>query len=135
MMRIRVEQMRAFERAAEERFVDRLVQHLREHHGQATVKLPGEIQQLENLSELTLKDLVRRGVARARAFGLTWESTITGFVAIMFEVAPNFDRTPVAQAVRQASLDISDARLNLLLAAATSDDWERAELGYDPAGW
>ncbi len=56
--------------------------HLRRNHRAAVQDLPFD----------TLTGRVAFGVARARAAGLTWVSSIAGFVALMFTIAPDFDR-------------------------------------------
>jgi hypothetical protein len=134
MLKFRAEQMRVIERALEERFVNRLVGHLRDHHADTEVKLPGQTTRLGDLPEPKLRELVCRGIARARTYGLTWESTITAFVAIMFEVAPNFDRMPIARLALRAKIE-SNLRIDCLLAALSSDDWARAARNYAPQAW
>jgi len=135
VLRIRQQQLGTFERIAENSFADRLVAHLRQHHGDVIVRLPETVQRLADLPEPRLQELVRHGIARAHNFGLTLENTIGAYVAIMFAVAPNFDQMPIAAVVRRTAAENPDQRIHLLLRAASADDWEGAEAQYDPTEW
>lgn len=125
MIRIRPEQLKIFEPVAEAGMVRRLVEHLRAEHADYVEGLPDDI-----LSEMT-----RNGVARARRYGLTLESSIGAFVALMFEVAPNFDEHPL---IRHALTDASvppDERIDELPKRVPQAHWEEAGRRYDEKAW
>jgi hypothetical protein len=79
--------------------------------------------------------MVGQGVARARAYGLTWESSITSFVILMFKVAPNFDQHPAINRALNDTQVAPDARIQRLLEVTTSSDWWEAKDRYDRAAW
>jgi hypothetical protein len=54
--------------------------------------------------EARLRGMVREGLARGRAYGLTWESSLGIFVILSVTVGPDFDQKP---RVRQILLDES----------------------------
>lgn len=80
--KIRPEQHKEFNKAAEKSFIERCIQFLR-------AKLPDEVAVLPTD---VLQYRVELGVARARTYGITWRSSLLTFVTLMFEVGPYFDR-------------------------------------------
>lgn len=122
---IRPEQLAAFERQAQETFGDRLFQHLKEAHSEA----------LEQLSPDVLRARVRAGIARARQQGFVWESSLTAYVALMFEIAPNFDQHPVIRAILQEDSSDPEARISRLAVDVPDEVWEEAERLSDDADW
>lgn len=135
MLKIRPEQLDAFEEVTEAAFERRVAAYLREQHGEEPVKLAAGEVALKGLDEETLLRLVRQGVARARAYGMSWESTITAFVVLMFTVAPNFDAHPlIRRALRDASVE-PDLRLEEIWDKVTAENWEAARDSYDAAAW
>ena len=95
---IRAEQKAVVEAVAEENFVSRLAAHLRGEYSNAAVTLPvGEKFTVAELAPETLHEIVRVGIARARGYGMTYESAISAFTAVMFEIAPNFDTHRLCQ--------------------------------------
>lgn len=117
--------MRLFREAAERRFLDALCEHLRRHHTAAT----------EVYTDDLFRQMVTRGVARARARGLTAENCIAFYVALMFEIAPNFDEHPrLGQILRDGGAP-PDEQIERLTEWATDEDWNEARLSYDAAAW
>lgn len=134
-LRIRGKQMEAFRSVAEADFVARTAEHLRAEHADAPVRLPEGELALSEIPEERLLELVRRGVERARAYGMTWESSITAFVVLTFVVAPNFDQHPVIRHVL-ADPDVpADTRLDGLWEQTTEENWQAAAEAYDPSSW
>jgi hypothetical protein len=135
MLKIRSEQIEAFQPVADAQFVRRIVDHLRKRQSSAVVRLPQGPTLIFRLPDALIHRMVQAGVARARSYGLTWESSITGFVVLMFRVAPNFDQYP---AINRALTDehvAPDARIQKLLEVTTSSDWWEAKERYDPTVW
>lgn len=125
MIQIRPEQIRAFDASVEDSLVSRIVQHLRAHHGDAVGQLPDD----------GLRDMVAQGLKRARKYGLAWESSLTTFVALMFEIAPNFDEHPAFQRILRDPSVPPDHRMDALGARITDAQWEQAEALHDSAAW
>jgi hypothetical protein len=125
MLIIRKQQMEVFKKAGEKKFVDELSQTARENHADA----------VEDLSDEELKKYVEIGIARARGHGLLSEDAITAFVRLMFDIAPNFDeQTNIARMLKDERLEPDD-RIELVLEAASEEDWAEAESLYDENAW
>jgi hypothetical protein len=117
MLVIRKEQVEVFKRDADNRYFQRLVQHLRKNYADQVDLPPDEI----------LHERVRTGVDRARQHGFTLEKDITSFVALMFAVAPNFDHYPAVAEVLKDLAIRPEHRMKILLAVIPRRHWERPE--------
>jgi hypothetical protein len=134
-MRIRAKQMKAFEEAAEESFVRRLSGHLLENYAKTVVFLPDKKLPVEELPDETLQDMVRSGIARARSHGISYESSIAAFTAVMFEIAPNFDRHRLSQVLLNDEEIDPNSRLEELFKVLTEKNWESIKEDYDAEAW
>jgi len=133
---IRPEQKLVIETVAQENFVRRIGAHLRAEYPQATVTLPTDEEfTVAALPEERLYDLIRTGIARARRYELTFESSIAAFTAVMFEIAPNFDRHRLCQVLLSDEQTEPHARFDELLAVLTDKNWEAIRADYDPQAW
>lgn len=133
---IRAEQMSVIEAVAQEKFVHRIAVHLLEDYPKAVVTLPDNQKfPVDELSEETLYDLVRVGIARARSHGLTFESAIAAFTAVMFEVAPNFDMHRLCQVLLNDDEIEPNVRLDELMNVLNEKNWESIRADYDPSAW
>ncbi|HLG17534.1 MAG TPA: hypothetical protein VJH03_24030 [Blastocatellia bacterium] len=135
MLRIRPEQLEPFKPVAEAAFVRRVTAYVREKHGEVVIELPDGARAVKQLPDDALLEIVRSGIARARSYGMTWESTLTAFVAIMFVVAPNFDEHPLIQRVLKDESVPPDSRIDLLWERTTDQNWEAAQRNSNPASW
>jgi hypothetical protein len=117
MLKIGTRQRELLDHAVEAAFVREVARHLREEHPEACAGLPD--------AELTRRAGV--GIARARSHDLTWEASITAFVAIMFEVAPTFDEQPAIRRVLGDRRVSPDLRIDALWDRTTDEDWDEAE--------
>ena len=134
-MIIRAEQMSVFQTAAEENFEQRLAAHLRKNYGNSVVHLPETDSAVSELSEETLHSLVKISIERAGSYGLTFESSISAFSAIMFEAAPNFDKHNLSNLCLQDENIAPNDRVNELLNLLTEEHWERIRNDYDVYAW
>ncbi|MGH9760485.1 MAG: hypothetical protein ACREDR_37500, partial [Blastocatellia bacterium] len=98
-LKIRPEQVDAFQEVADAAFVRRVVEHLRERHPSAIVRISSGTVKVEQIQDDVIRKMVESGVARARGYGMTWESSIASFVVLMFLTAPNFDKHPLIERV------------------------------------
>lgn len=99
--------------------------HLRMHHTRAVLHIPQDI----------LRSRVEVAIQRARSYGLSTLSDISGFAALMFEVSPVFDSHPAFERVL-ASPDIaSEGKLKILSKTLTPDQWREAHGLQDPTFW
>ena len=133
---IRAEQMSVIEAVAQENFVRRIAAHLLAEYPKAVVNLPEDEKfTVDELPEETLHDLIRVGIKRARGHQLTHESSIAAFVAVMFEVAPNFDTHRLSQVLLSDEEIEPNARLEELLNVLNEKNWESIREDYDPKAW
>ncbi len=133
---IRAEQISVIEAVAQEKFVHRIAVHLLEEYPKAVVTLPDDAKfPVDELPEEMLYDLVRVGIARARSYGLTFESAIAAFTAVMFEVAPNFDAHRLCQVLLDDEEIEPNARLDELMNVLNEKNWESVRAEYDPNAW
>ncbi len=133
---IRAEQMSVIETVAQEKFVHRIAVHLLEEYPKAVVILPDDEKfPVDELPEETLYDLVRVGIARARSYGLTFESAIAAFTAVMFEISPNFDTHQLCQVLLNDEEVEPNVRLDELMKVLNEKNWESIRAEYDPKAW
>jgi hypothetical protein len=113
------------QKMGEPAFVDRTVAFFRHNY-------------LEHVYMLDDEELYRRvvhGIAKARSYRLTWESSITTFVAHMLTINPEFDKQRVIHRVLMGQTAESipyNVRLSAMLGLVSDDDWEEAAALGDP---
>jgi hypothetical protein len=135
MLTILPQQMWAFSPLADELFVKHVVDHLREHYGDTMVQLSSDILTVNRIAENDLKAMVGRAISKARSYGLSNESSLAGFVALMFEAAPNFDQHPALQQILLDKTIDGNARVEQLLAHFTGEIWQVVKTNYDRHAW
>ena len=128
-MDIRKSQMEALQDAADKQFVHRVMEYLREHE-------PGEV---AALTDAVLEERVRFAMGRAHAYGFTWQSAIVGFVAMMFQVGPDFERHPAfakaLESQRNSGETNEDDRMVLIFEHVTDEEWDDAQAKSDATCW
>ena len=135
MFKIRSEQIRLFQPDAEEAFVRRVMSYVRERHGNRSVNLPDGAVIISGLSEETLREMVEGGIARARAYGITWKSSLMSYVMLMFLTAPNFDEhRAVAEFLTNEEIE-PDRRIDKMMDEISNKIWPEVEAHYDPKTW
>ena len=75
------------------------------------------------------------GVARARSHGLTYQSSITFFVVMMFEIAPNFDDHPLIRLVLTDEETSPEVRAGALADIVPGWVFRQASLSRDESVW
>jgi hypothetical protein len=125
MMRIRWEQMKAFDAEADRAFVEMLKGLVLQ---QGSPIPPGT-------DDRQLTQMIHNGIARARSHGLTWQSSIGKFVGLMFAVAPNFDEYPPIRAILANSSVLPDERVPRMMERITGEQWAGASRRYDLSAW
>jgi len=86
MLNLREDQMEALGRAGEETFVTRMADHLRRD-------FPAELQR-HGIAPAQVEDLVRRGMADARGYGVEYEADLQLYLECLLLLGPAFDRDP-----------------------------------------
>lgn len=125
LFRLRTEHLVGFQPLIERDFVTRLCEHIRKYHAAAT----------EGMSDDVLRQRVMNGVARAKGYGLQLEATLAGFVALMFEFAPNFDKHASFHEILRDPEVPPEKRVDELVDLSSEEDWEAVEKNSDPAAW
>lgn len=106
-------------------FVDRIAFHIRRYR-------PEDI---HGIPEAVLRRRIEHGVEKGRSYGLTWEYSLTVFVAHMIGINPAFDEQP---AVHRGLLNPElppDERIDALIAAVSDEEWEEAGRRCNPAAY
>jgi hypothetical protein len=135
MLKIRKDQIELFNPDAEAAFVRRVMSYLRERHGDKTVRLPDGAGVIAELPEETLRPMVEDGIARARDYGMTWQSSLISYVVLMFLTAPNFDEHhAVAEYLRNEKIE-ADRRVDKMMEELPNKVWQEAEKIYEPRDW
>jgi hypothetical protein len=135
MLKIRAEQMQAFQAVADAVFIKKLARYLREKHGNTSVRLPTGTFLVFELPAATLEAMIQGGIERARRYEFVSEADLAGFVVVMFETAPNFDDHPLLKrGLRDERVKLED-RLSSLLQHATEANWGVVKEEYDPNAW
>jgi hypothetical protein len=132
---IRKEQFQVFQEVEDEKFVERVVRHLLDKHGSLSVELPSDKFLVSDMPVETLRHLVRNGIVQAREYGMTWETTLTSFVVMMFITSPNFHLYPAVNAILQDESVEPDNRTDRLVENITEAEWLEAKEKYDPQAW
>lgn len=135
MLKIRPDQMQAFSAVADELLAQRVMDHLRANYADTLVHLPDRRLMLSDIADRDLKTMVQTGLTQARSYGMTHESALAGFVAIMFEAAPNFYSYPLTKQILEEENTPANSRVKLLLDQVSEQDWEKIKAGYDPDVW
>ena len=125
MIQIRPEVLAAFQAQSEAALLDRVAEHVRAEHAHI----------VEGLPEPLVREMVANGLARARRHGLSAESSLTAFVALMFEIAPNFDEHPAARSVLTDARLLPDDRVEALIPRLKERHWREARHRYDERAW
>jgi hypothetical protein len=123
--RIRPEQEKEFEKYADLVFLRETVLYVKEQHAE---KVAG-------LSETIIQQRVKTAIDRAKSFGLRLEDSILFFLALMFDIAPNFYEQPGIHKALTTGERSPDLRMDELLDNTTDDDWDQAEESYDEGKW
>jgi hypothetical protein len=113
------------QKLADPAFVDRVVAHFRRWHTQAVAKL----------SDVVLRRRVVHGIAKGRGYGLTWEYSLSVFLAHMIKINPEFDKQRTIQRILRDPSREQSARLDALIGEVSRDEWEEAARQCDAVAY
>lgn len=125
MLIIRQKQLDDYILQDEDEFVRFLMQHIREESPERVADYP------DNL----LEEMVRTGIERAKLHGFERPEDLSSFVAIMFEIAPNFDEQTEIKEFLDDEQTPTDEKLEKILETASEEAWAEAEESYDADAW
>jgi hypothetical protein len=110
------------EKMGDPAFVDRTVERLRAYFLEDVYMLEPE----------ELRFRVKHAIAKARQYGLTFESSITTFVLHMITINPAFDKQPAIQAALHDPEVEPNGRMTAMQATVQDSDWGDAAMVVDP---
>lgn len=90
---------------------------------------------VESYSDKVLDGMIRLGVEKSKKYNFEKSETIAAYVAVMFEISPNFDEQPSIKEVLEDQTYISDDRFFQLWRRVDEKVWLEAEQGYDARLW
>lgn len=129
MPKLRQDQFDTWLQAEPDQFIESALRHIVE-------TMPEEVR---GIPLRLVVAMIEVAVQRARRHGLQSDSQVMGFVAVMFEVSPNFDEQPVLRAILSGPRLTPAQRWEAIFANTTelSAAWERAAHPnfYDPQVW
>lgn len=117
--------MEQFLTGNEDHFIDFLVGHVKRACADC----------VRDIEPISLREMVTNALARARSHGLTRAKDLTAFVAIMFEIAPNFDEQPQIRAALADPRVPLEQRFEKMLEQVPDWAWEDAERGKVSLAW
>jgi hypothetical protein len=125
MLKIRKEQLAAFLPKNDREIIDFIIKHLQDESPELIDRIP----------EDGLREMVGNGIKRARKYNLTSLADLTGFVSIMFEIAPNFDEILEIQNVLCNQNVPPETRFSMLFERELDEAWEKAANSYNAEAW
>jgi hypothetical protein len=135
-LNVRREQIDVMAAVSEANFERAIARDLLSNYGDAIVRLPeGGEYTVADLPEETLERLVRVGIDKARRFEVTRQSSIAGFVAMMFSSAPNFDTNRLCEVLLSDEEKTPDDRADEIPNVLSEKNWDAIRNDYDPQAW
>lgn len=86
-------------------------------------------------SDETLDSMVRIGIERAGTHGFERAEDIAAFVAVMFEISPEFDTRDEVKAVFGDESIPDESKFEQLFGRVTEEEWVEAEKTYNVDTW
>ena len=117
--------MDAFGWRDEDEFVRYVMKHIREESPERVLGYADDY----------FEEMVRNGLARARSHGFSEAEDLMAFVAVMFEIAPNFDEQPNIKKVLDDQAIPSEKRFEQLWELTSDEDWEEAADNCREEAW
>lgn len=125
MLKIRKEQFDQYLQSNEQQFIQTILDFVRQDNPEL----------IEGLPEHVLSEMVANGIERARSHGFRSDEDLMAFVAVMFEISPNFDEQPqIYQALHNPALPL-DQRFDAIFDGVPAEAWQEAELNIDADAW
>ncbi len=135
MLKIRDEQMGAFQETAEAAFAKSTVAYLRETHPETVVQLPSGKCKVAHLPDDVIYDMVWDSFQKAHTYGIDWQSTLRAYTVIRFVAAPNFDDHPIIKRILNDESVPPNERVDKLWENTTEQNWEAVAKNYNPDTW
>lgn len=125
MLIIRQQQLDDYILQDEDDFVRSVTEHIREENPERVADYPDSL----------LEEMVRTGINRAKSRGFERPEDLSAFVAVMFEIAPNFDEQTDISKILDDDQTPVEQKLDQLFELVSEEAWEEAEENYDADAW
>jgi len=125
MLNIRKNQLSYFLSKTEQEITKFIINHLKIESPELIDRIPEE----------GLIEMVRNGIKRARKYNLDSLADITGFVSIMFEIAPNFDEISKIHNLLCNKKISPETKFSMLFEKEFDEAWEKAANSYNSEKW
>lgn len=86
-------------------------------------------------SESRLEGMVRIGIKKARSRGFERAEDIAAFVALMFEISPNFDLNDQVDLLLKDDALPASMKIEQILGRVQEETWAELESTYDSRVW
>ncbi len=125
LLHLSQEQLQQCRNAIEGDLVKLIYWHLRSYHSKVVQFIGKEV----------LYDRIEIGLKRARSYHLATISDLAGFVALMFELSPNFDEHPSFAKIFLDPEVQPEGKMRRLSHAITDREWQEASRLYAKGIW
>jgi hypothetical protein len=125
MFRMREQHLEALELQGDLAFAEEVIEFLQKMHAEFVQDLPP--------AELSSRVLF--GLTKAKRYGFRRQSSLAGFVAIMFRIGPNFDEHPAIREVLTDQAVPPDLRISDLWSRTSESDWDEAVASSQKGTW
>lgn len=95
----------------------------------------GNSERVADYSDEMLEAMTRIGIERAKSHNFELAQDIAAFVAIMFEISPNFDTQKEIKNMLADQNFSGDERFTQLWGRTTEEAWKEAENSYEARVW
>jgi hypothetical protein len=90
---------------------------------------------IENYDDETIRSMVKTGIDRAKSYGFERAEDIASFVAVMFEISPQFDTHEQIKLVLKEDSIPYDQKFEYMFGRIPEEIWAEAEKTYDAKVW
>ena len=81
---------------------------------------------IDHISDRVLRRRIEHGLAVGRTYGLTWEYSLTVFVAHMITINPEWHLQPAIHRALESESLAPDRRIDAIFGQVTDEDWDEA---------
>ncbi len=125
LLSLSASQLQSCSDAIDQDLVKIIYWHLRNYHAKSVQYLEKEV----------LEERITKCITKARRYSLNTIADIAGFVALMFELAPNFDEHPSFARVLLDDRLSAESKMKKLSEVITDREWDEALDLYDRSYW
>jgi hypothetical protein len=134
-VKIRREQLAAFEVNRQRGFERQVAEYIRAEHGGLAVTTSSGPVAVSELSTDALISMVRYSIAKARAYSITWESGMAAFAVLLFILGPKFDEHPlIRRELTDAAVPVN-SMVDHLCCAIPTEVWDEVKATYSLEAW